>query len=87
VQRNAHGLVEEAVLTRQEAANEALVMGLRLIEGIDVEAMEKRFGRIVDHDRVRRLVAQGLIDQRGTRLRLSGRGRLLLDAILVEIAA
>ncbi|WP_265530114.1 radical SAM family heme chaperone HemW [Sphingomicrobium marinum] len=87
VERNAHGLVEEAALTREEAANEALVMGLRLAEGIDVAALEKRFGQIVDHDRVRRLIGQRLLDQQGTRLRLTGRGRLLLDAILVEIAA
>lgn len=87
VERNTHGLVEEAELTPEEAANEALVMGLRLTEGIDVAALERRFGSIVDHDRVQSLVRQGLLDQHDKRLRLSDRGRLLLDAILVEIAA
>lgn len=87
VSRNAHGMVEEAPLSRAEAAHEALVMGLRLTEGIDVAALEARFGPIVKADRVTRLVDQGLLEQDGPRLMLSARGRLLLDAILVEIAA
>src|SRR5207253_2072562 len=51
--RNGHGLAEEAPLSRAEAADEALVMGLRLAEGIDVEALSQRFGvEIVDRRRV-----------------------------------
>ena len=33
--RNGHGMAEEQPLTPVEAADEALVMGLRLAEGID----------------------------------------------------
>lgn len=86
VARNGHGLVEEAVLSREEAAHEALVMGLRLAEGIDLAKSEARFGKLVDRGRVARLVDQGLLILEGERLRLTPRGRLLLDAILVEIA-
>src|SRR5206468_7974584 len=44
VKRNAHGIAEEAQLTSIEAADEALVMGLRLREGLDVDAVARRFG-------------------------------------------
>ena len=37
MRRNGHGMVEEEALTAREAADEALVMGLRLAEGVDAE--------------------------------------------------
>src|SRR5438445_12663057 len=50
--RNGHGIAEEAVLSAVEAADEALVMGLRLREGIDAHTIADRFGlpEIVDAD-------------------------------------
>jgi oxygen-independent coproporphyrinogen-3 oxidase len=44
-------------------------------------------GSIVDWERVHRLVRSGHLECEGTRIRLSGAGRLLLDHILGEIAA
>ena len=88
LRRNGHGLSEEADLGPREAADEALVMGLRLAEGIDVAALESRFEvPVVDRDRVARLVESGHLGSSGTRIALSPKGRLLLDRILGEIAA
>jgi oxygen-independent coproporphyrinogen-3 oxidase len=89
VTRNGHGIVEEEVLTREEAAHEALVMGLRLAEGIEPEALAQRLGveRIVDEAAVDHLAAHGLLERNGHRLRTTDAGRLLLDSILAEIAA
>ena len=88
VARNDHGLVEEEVLPAIDAAKEALVMGLRLAEGIDLAALEARFDRpIVDLGAVDRLVGHGLLRRDGTRLTTTEAGRLLLDSILAEIAA
>jgi len=89
VTRNGHGIVEEAQLSSTEAADEALVMGLRLREGVDVAALATRFGiaTIVDSGRVSSLVRSGHLRQDGTRIALTGAGRLLLDHILGEIAA
>jgi oxygen-independent coproporphyrinogen-3 oxidase len=86
--RNGHGIAEEAPLSSAEAADEALVMGLRLSEGIDPHAIADRFGLpgIVDSDRVERLVASGHLKRSGSRTALTARGRLLLDHILGEIA-
>lgn len=89
IARNGHGLVEEEVLTTAEAGQEALVMGLRLAEGIDPAALANRLGveRIVDDRAVDRLIGHGLLERRGNRLATTSAGRLLLDSILAEIAA
>jgi oxygen-independent coproporphyrinogen-3 oxidase len=88
VPRNGHGIGEEAVLSAQEGADEALVMGLRLTEGIDAEAIATRFGlgAIVNWPKVDRLVASGHLTRVGTRIAPTAAGRLLLDHILAEIA-
>jgi putative oxygen-independent coproporphyrinogen III oxidase len=86
--RNRHGIAEEAPLLPSEAADEALVMGLRLTEGIDPGAIAERFGLapIVDWTRIDRLVASRHLWRRGTRIGLTASGRLLLDHILGQIA-
>ena len=88
VARNGHGIVEEEALSLQERGDEALVMGLRLAEGIDPTALAARIGveRLVDPDAVARLIGHGLMWQSGARIGTTVSGRLLLDAILAEIA-
>ena len=88
VSRNGHGLSEEEPLTREEAAHEALVMGLRLAEGIEPASLAGRLGveHIVDERAVDRLIGHGLLQRDGNVLRTTERGRLLLDSILAEIA-
>jgi oxygen-independent coproporphyrinogen-3 oxidase len=87
--RNGHGIAEEAPLSSAEAADEALVMGLRLREGVDVDAIAQRFGvpAVVDWTRVDRLVASGHLMRTASGIALAAKGRLLLDHILGEIAA
>ena len=88
LKRNDHGMVEEEALSPVEAADEALVMGLRLSEGIDPQALEQRFGKaLIDSQAVERLVATGHLEREGARLRTTPAGRLLLDRLLAEIAA
>ncbi len=89
VARNGHGLVEEEQLTGEEAAHEALVMGLRLAEGINPAALAGRLGvaSLVDDAAVDRLIGHGLLEREGATLRTTRAGRLLLDSILAEIAA
>jgi len=89
VRRNGHGISEEQVLLAVEAADEALVMGLRLREGLDAGAVARRFGftSIVDWSRVDRLVASGHLSRVGDHIAVTAAGRLLLDRILGEIVA
>ena len=88
LERNGHGIVEEEPLSPREAAAEALVMGLRLSEGIDPAALEQRFeAPLVDWPAVGRYSDAGLLDRAGDRIRATSRGRLVLDSLLAAIAA
>jgi oxygen-independent coproporphyrinogen-3 oxidase len=88
LRRNGNGIAEQAALSPIEAADEALVMGLRLREGIDAEAIAARFGlpALVDWRRVERLARSGHVIRDGKRIALTATGRLVLDHILGEIA-
>ena len=48
VEQEGHGLVTDEVLTREETADEFLLMGLRLAEGIDPERYAALAGRPLD---------------------------------------
>ncbi len=89
VSRRRHGIAEETVLRASERAQEALLMGLRLADGIDLAAIARRTGqpreRLVDAAAVARLATHGLVAPSGDRLGVTEPGMLLLDAILGEI--
>ena len=78
-QRN--GIELEEQLDPATRATEALLMGLRLTEGIDASAHEQQ----IDARAVERLAGLGLIAREGRRLTVTPAGMLLLDAILAEI--
>ena len=77
--RNGHGIEEETWIPADDAAVEALLMGLRLREGVPVARVESA----IDRRAVARLEAQGLLALKDDRLRATQ--PLLLDAILAEI--
>ena len=89
VARNGHGIREERALPRPEQASEALLMGLRLADGIDLDALAQRFGipkrRLVDEDAVERLIALGLLVRSVNRIAPTDAGFGVLDAVLSEI--
>jgi oxygen-independent coproporphyrinogen-3 oxidase len=89
VARNGHGLKVEADLPSHERATEAMLMGLRLTEGVDLARIEARSGlaraAFVDAAAVARLEGQGLLRQDESRLTVTDDGILLLDSILSEV--
>ncbi len=90
VARNGHGIEREDALTPQERVTEALVMGLRMAEGIDLARIarlgERTIGEVVRTDRVAALAAAGLVRHDGDRLALTAAGMPVLDAVLREVA-
>ena len=52
VESRGHGLVTDELLTREEMADEFLLMGLRLAEGIDPARYERLAGRPLDPRRI-----------------------------------
>ena len=88
LRRNGHGVSEEEQLSPREAADEALVMGLRLAEGIDIAELEQRFGvPVVDWSAAGQLAASGHLVRSGQRLIATPAGRLVLDHVLGAIGA
>jgi putative oxygen-independent coproporphyrinogen III oxidase len=88
VEAQGHGLVTDEALTRGEMADEFLLMGLRLAEGIDITRYEKLSGRALDRERVAALRQHGLIETTPQgRLRVTLPGFPLLDAVVADLAA
>jgi putative oxygen-independent coproporphyrinogen III oxidase len=86
VNRNGHGLQTETPLDESERLTEALLMGLRLREGVDLG----RFGKgnmpsAIDMDAARRLSDQGFLRIEGARLTALPPAWLVLDAILPKL--
>lgn len=73
------------VLTSSQARLEAVFLGLRTRQGLDVSRFEARFGAAPQDlyaSSLSRLLAQGLLEETETRvLRLTPRGRLLSDSV------
>ena len=87
VETNGHGIAGGEVLTRSEEADEFLLMGLRLTEGIDLARFEALSGRGLDHKRVAILQEEGLIESLGnSRLRATPSGMVVLDALVADLA-
>lgn len=91
VARQGDGIAEVRRLTTSEQATEALLMGLRLTEGIDLGVMSARFGltaeALVDKEALARLTALGLLWTDGARIGVAPPGRGVLDALLAELVA
>jgi oxygen-independent coproporphyrinogen-3 oxidase len=87
VEAKGHGITGGERLTRSEEADEFLLMGLRLAEGIDVARYEALAGRPLASDRVTILRDEALIEPVGnSRLRATPSGVLVLDALVADLA-
>lgn len=86
VAAHGHGLEQSTPLSPAEQVDEFLVMGLRLAEGIDMRRFEAIADRAPDPARLETLEREGLIALEPPRLSVTGRGRLVLNAVVQEIA-
>jgi oxygen-independent coproporphyrinogen-3 oxidase len=91
VARQGDGIAEARALAIPEQAAEALLMGLRLTEGVDLAALSARFGLpvagLVDKGALARLAGLGMMWTQGMRIGVAPPGRGVLDALLAEIVA
>jgi putative oxygen-independent coproporphyrinogen III oxidase len=88
VESDGHGLVTDDVLTREEMADEFLLMGLRLAEGIDPSRYAALAGRSLDTARIGALRENGLVETTAAgHLRVSMLGFPVLDAVVADLAA
>ena len=88
VETEGHGVVEDEPLSTEEQADEFLLMGLRLTEGIDPARFQALRGRPLATSRVAELIADGLVEYtRDGRLRVSAEGFPVLDSVVADLAA
>jgi oxygen-independent coproporphyrinogen-3 oxidase len=88
VEEDGHGIATEDLLDSEQRADEFLLMGLRLAEGIDPKRYAALAGRPLDPHRIAALKEDGAIvmDESG-RLRVTQDGFPLLDAVVADLAA
>lgn len=79
------GEKKRSPLSTQDQANEYLMMGLRVAEGLDIE----RFNALAEHplpeDRLSDLIDFGMIEQTDGRLIATNDGRAVLNAVIREL--
>ncbi len=91
VARNQHGIKEEEALNPATRATEALLMGLRLREGVDLADIAQRTGicadKLIDKGAAAMIADLGMLHRDGDRVTITPKGMPLLDAILPKIVA
>jgi putative oxygen-independent coproporphyrinogen III oxidase len=88
VEARGTGMTVDDKLTPGETADEYLLMGLRLAEGIDPLRFTALAGRTIDPNRVSFLREQGTVEMTAAgRLRVTQSGFPLLDAVVADLAA
>lgn len=89
IDRGGDGIAEDHPLVLREQASEAMLMGLRLREGVDIAALAARFGLaredLFDETKAAFYKAQGLVWRDGNRLGVTETGMPLLDGLLGEL--
>jgi oxygen-independent coproporphyrinogen-3 oxidase len=91
VQQLGHGVEEELTLTTAERAEEAILMGLRLREGIDLATLRtdvaSHLTTLWADGRVERLIQQEMLAPSHHVLRATPQGRLVLNRVIEELLA
>jgi oxygen-independent coproporphyrinogen-3 oxidase len=87
VRESGLGWISEVQLTQEETADEILLMGLRIQEGVVLNRVETARGRALNPEALVWLGEQGLIVQHAGRVRLTQSGRIVANRIAAELAA
>jgi putative oxygen-independent coproporphyrinogen III oxidase len=88
VEAEGHGLAEDVSLGLAEQADEALLMGLRLSEGLDLHRLAHLTGLAPARQAVDALVASGHVERLGpSRLRATRQGRIVLNPVVLRLSS
>ena len=89
IERQGDGIDEARALGRREQASEAMLMGLRLREGVDLAALAARFRlaeqELCDPAKLAFYSGLGLAWHQGSQIGVTGQGMPVLDAMLGEL--
>ncbi len=86
VTARGHGIAQEETVSPEEQAREMLLMGLRISEGIDLQAYARLSNRPISSGRIAALSDLGLVRHENARLKATPAGRKILNAVIAELA-
>jgi putative oxygen-independent coproporphyrinogen III oxidase len=87
VRDHGHGIVSQDVISPPEQAQELLLMGLRVAEGLDLQRYEALAGTLMPHSKIAALTDLGLLNMVGNhRIVATASGRRVLNALIAELA-
>jgi putative oxygen-independent coproporphyrinogen III oxidase len=92
VEARGHGLAETVELSPPEQADEALLMGMRLAEGVDLDRLAQLTGHAPTETALAELIRSGLIEPcgdggAGNRIRAGAAGRIVLDQVVLRLSS
>jgi putative oxygen-independent coproporphyrinogen III oxidase len=88
VRAQGHGMIDNDSLEHAEQADEMLLMGLRLREGLDLVRWSEQSGRMLDPEKEEFLIGHGFLERLGNaRIRCTPQGMLILDAVVADLAS
>jgi len=90
VGERGHGIAEQHSLAPRDQAAEAILMGLRLAEGLNLGALETRFdmgrGDMINESAVQTYSELGFVWQRGDRIGVEAKGLAVLNTLIAALA-
>jgi len=78
-------LAERETLSPTAWAEEYLLMGLRIEEGISLARFEEISGRGLPRDVILDLIQEGLLTQQDDKVKATSQGRLLLNSVTEKL--
>ncbi len=88
MERNESPVAESDAITPLQYARERAAFGIRMIDGIDIEALAHETKIDLQRecgDAIEKSIAQGLLERQGNHIRLSEQGILFADSVASEL--
>ncbi len=83
--QNGSGEKSRTALPLQDQANEYLMMGLRISEGLDIDRYSALAGKPLEQSKLEHLTQIGMISQHGNHVSATNDGRAVLNAVIREL--
>lgn len=87
INKNVSAVIEEEILTKQKAMGEAVFLGLRMMEGINVRDFENRFGINIEtayKDAIEELTTEDCLIYDNDHLKLTRKGLLFSNDVAIR---
>jgi oxygen-independent coproporphyrinogen-3 oxidase len=88
IQQGKSSVHESENLSERDRAIERLIFGLRMVDGIDVNAFERGINSSLESLRgeaIEKLIDQSLLERTNSHLRLTLAGRMVADTVSVDL--